>query len=110
MTKNIESKREYEKKIVEQMIRLYCRRNHGGKELCPECRELLAYAQERIDKCPFMETKTFCSACRVHCYQAQKREQIRKVMRFAGPRMLFIHPILAIKHLILSEKEKRNKR
>ena len=27
------------------------------------------YARECSDKCPFMETKTFCSNCRVHCYR-----------------------------------------
>lgn len=35
-----------------------------------------------IEKRPFMETKTFCSQCKVHCYKKDKREQIRKVMRF----------------------------
>ena len=29
-----------------------------------------------------METKTFCSNCRVHCYRSEMREEIRKVMRF----------------------------
>ena len=52
-----------------------------------------------IEKRPFMETKTFCSQCKVHCYKKDKREQIRKVMRFSGPRMLVYHPIMAIRHL-----------
>ena len=46
------------------------------------------YAHQRIDCCPFMESKTFCSNCSVHCYQKEQREQIRRVMRFSGPRML----------------------
>ena len=29
-----------EKRIVEQMIRLYCRRKEGNQDLCPECRPL----------------------------------------------------------------------
>ena len=37
-----------------------------------------------------METKTFCSNCRAHCYRLEMREEIRKVMRFSGPRMIFI--------------------
>lgn len=105
--KSVESKREYEKHVVGQMISLYCRKNHGGRELCPDCQKLLDYAVERINKCPFMETKTFCSNCKVHCFKPQMREEIRKVMRFAGPRMLFIHPVLAVKHLISCKKEKR---
>ena len=32
-------------------------------------------------------------------------EQIRKVMRFSGPRMLLYHPITAIKHIIDTIKE-----
>ena len=100
-------KREREKVIVSRMIALYCRKNHGGKTLCPDCAALDAYARQRSDRCPFMETKTFCSNCRVHCYQPEMREKIRAVMRFSGPRMLFHHPIPAIRHMIESHKEKR---
>ena len=88
------------------MIALYCRKKHHTKTgLCPECAELEAYARMRSDKCPFMETKTFCSNCKVHCYKPVMREKIREVMRFSGPRMLFSHPVMAISHVI----EKREK-
>lgn len=103
----IEAKRQREKRIVAEMIRLYCRKKHGQNELCPECAQLLQYASQRSDRCPFMETKTFCSNCRVHCYKAEMREKIRIVMRFSGPRMLFHHPVLALRHLIEEQKEKR---
>ena len=105
--KTTESKREMEKRIVGEMIKLYCRKNHKGKELCDECKALKEYAEMRSDKCPFMETKTFCSNCKVHCYKADMREKIRQVMRFSGPRMIMYHPILAVSHLIESKKEKR---
>ncbi len=36
------------------------------------------------------------------------RQQIREVMRFAGPRMIFVHPVDALHHLI--KKSKRGKR
>ena len=68
--------------------------------LCPECQELLKYAFERLDKCPFQERKTTCAKCPVHCYRPELRERIRVVMRYAGPRMLFRYPILAIHHLL----------
>ena len=104
----IESKRQREKRTVAFMIRLYCRRKHGTKrELCPACGELLQYAMQRSDRCPFMETKTFCSNCRVHCYKPEMRERIRTVMRFSGPRMLLYHPVMAIRHVVESRKEKR---
>ena len=41
-----------------------------------------------------------CKNCPVHCYKPEMREQIRIVMRWAGPRMLFYKPIAAIKHLL----------
>ena len=70
-----ESKREREKKMVSEMIALYCKKKHHTKitrkkdgshkeELCPECLALSEYACARSDKCPFMETKTFCSNCK----------------------------------------------
>ena len=104
---NTQSKREKEKEIVTLMISLYCRKHHGGKTLCPECAALDSYARQRSDYCPFMESKTFCSNCKVHCYKPDMREQIRMVMRYSAPRMLFHHPIMAIQHLIESKKEKK---
>lgn len=106
--KSVENKRLREKQIVSQMIALYCRKKHKCKKvLCDDCRSLKKYAEMRIEKCPFMETKTFCSNCKVHCYKAQMREQIRKVMRFSGPRMIIYHPVIAIRHVIESSKEKK---
>lgn len=106
-----EKKRQREKKIVQEMILLYCRDHHHNPSECPcpSCAALIAYAHERSDKCPFMENKTFCSNCRVHCYQQGMRDQIRTVMRYSGPRMLKNHPILAIRHLIESKAEKHRK-
>ncbi len=103
----VSKKRLKEQYVVEEMIRLYCKNNHHDKDLCPECKELLEYAKLRSEKCPFMKEKTFCSNCKVHCYKAKKREQIRKVMRYSGPRMIVYHPYLALWHLISSKKEKR---
>jgi hypothetical protein len=96
-----------EKETVSLMIAIYCRKKHGCKELCSECAALDAYARQRSDKCPFMETKTFCSNCKVHCYKKDMREKIREVMRFSGPRMIIHHPVMAIRHVIESKKEKK---
>lgn len=105
----LDQKRRDETLLVGEMIALYCRGNHGGKKdaLCPDCQALADYAALRIEKCPFMETKTFCSVCKVHCYQPEMRERIRAVMRWSGPRMLFVHPVLAIRHLVETRKEKK---
>ena len=103
----VQSKRRREQETVSLMIRLYCRHHHGGRTLCPDCAALETYARLRSDKCPFMETKTFCSNCRVHCYRSNMREKIRAVMRYSGPRMLLHHPILALRHVIETKKEQR---
>ena len=107
--KDIQTKREQEKRLVSEMIALYCQKNHGTPKghLCPECAELTEYARQRSDKCPFMETKTFCSNCKVHCYKPEMWEKIRTVMRFSGPRMMFHHPIAAIRHVISTNVERR---
>ena len=106
--KTAESKREKEKRIVGKMIKLYCKKQHKVKSgLCPECQALKKYAELRSDNCPFMENKTFCSNCKVHCYKKEMREKIRQVMRFSGPRMIFHHPVMAINHLMQSKKERR---
>ena len=103
-----QTKREREKRMVSQMIALYCRKKHHTRgDLCPQCAALDAYAKMRADKCPFMETKTFCSNRRAHCYKPDMRAKIREVMRFAGPRMILYHPVAAIRHVVETKKEQR---
>lgn len=56
MAKDIQTKREREKETVSEMIALYCRKQHGGKNgMCEDCAKLNEYARLRSDKCPFME-------------------------------------------------------
>ena len=77
--KDTVKKRECEKRMFFLMIALYCRKKHGTakNKLCPDCLALAEYAKQRSDRCPFMETKTFCSNCKVHCYKPEMREKIR---------------------------------
>lgn len=105
-------KREREKAMVSDMIRVYCKGNHvaydkKNKRLCKECQALDDYARMRSEKCPFMETKTFCSNCKVHCYKPEMRQRIKEVMCYSGPRMLFVHPIACIRHLAETSNEKK---
>ncbi len=91
---------EREKRTVEVMIGMYCPHHASSSELCAGCHDLLEYALARIDRCPFLEAKPPCSSCPVHCYKPEMREQIRSVMRYAGPRMLLSHPVLAVAHMV----------
>lgn len=104
-----EVRREMEKESLTEMIRSYCHGNHHtkGKELCEKCQEFHDYAMMRTDKCPFMATKTFCSACKVHCYSKEWRPYVKEVMRYAGPRLLFRHPVLTILHGWVTLRQKR---
>ena len=93
-------RRARELKTIEAMVRMYCRGHHGPSETppCPECSALLDYASRRLDRCVFGDAKPTCANCLVHCYSADMRERVRTVMRWAGPRILFRHPILALLH------------
>ena len=91
---DINKKREKEKKTLRVMIGVYCRGKHKHKG----------------ELCPFMETKTFCSACKVHCYSKEMQEKIKEVMKYAGPRMLFYHPLQALDHMWVTMKGKMKKR
>lgn len=95
-----------ESKTVGVMIELYCRRHHETDAPCRQCSELLSYARERLDKCPFQEGKTTCAKCPVHCFQPAMRDKIRAVMRYSGPRMLRRHPVLAVRHFMDRAREK----
>lgn len=89
--------------VVEQMIAIYCRKRHGANDahhLCNECAALLEYALHRLDRCPKGNGKTSCRKCEIHCYSPDRRTAIREVMRYVGPRMIYIHPISAIRHLL----------
>jgi len=96
------ARREREFRTIVAMLRLYCRAHHApnGTVLCPKCTELHDYAQRRLERCIFGAAKPTCAKCTVHCYKAVMRERVRTVMAWAGPRMLWRHPILAIRHMI----------
>jgi hypothetical protein len=98
-----DSKLEIEKSTVKQMIRLYCRRHHFGSSTffsCDECNDLIEYAFLKLDKCVYGQKKPSCNKCTTHCYNQKMRKKIKAVMRYSGPRMIYINPILAIKYLV----------
>jgi hypothetical protein len=89
-----------EEKTVAAMIHIYCHDHHGATDnLCTECAALADYARLRLEKCPYQDDKPTCANCPIHCYRLEMRDRIRTVMRYAGPRMLLRHPVLAVLHL-----------
>lgn len=100
-TATIERRARREMETVGAMIAIYCRGNHGTeRELCAECLALWEYAQQRVERCPLLPDKPTCVKCPVHCYKPAMRAQIRVVMRYAGPKMVWRHPILSLFHLL----------
>jgi hypothetical protein len=99
-----------EQKTIDAMLRIWCRAHplhvrEKGHGLCAGCDELLDYASYRLHMCPYGEEKPVCKKCPVHCYTKTLREQMQDVMRFAGPRMLFKHPVLAFHHMRDGKRE-----
>lgn len=89
-------------KVLAQFTAIYCRAHHKAPRralnssdlkdqgldlsryvLCGKCREFLAYAIERRQRCP-LDPKPVCKKCEIHCYRAGHREQVREIMRFSG--------------------------
>jgi len=93
------SRIEKEKRTVELMIRLYCRKKEKNALLCPDCIALLEYAKARLDRCPFGEEKASCKKCPIHCYKPQMRKRMKEVMTFSGPRMIFYAPVETFRHI-----------
>ena len=97
-----------EKRVVKKMITLYCNAKHNTNGvLCESCSELNQYAFQRLQRCPFGENKPTCGTCSIHCYKPDMKAEIKKVMRFAGPRMLFVSPIASVRHFYKEFKRKR---
>ena len=103
------SRVEQEYKTIKTMIQMYCKKCHKTNgNLCPDCSDLVTYAEERLKNCLFGENKPSCEACTIHCYKPKMREKIRTIMRYAGPRMIYTHPIMGFRHLFKKMKKKEN--
>lgn len=89
-------------RLLAKFVEVYCHGRHGGvihapfnlpaglgqRSLCPECAGLLQYAISRRQKCPLEAAKPTCKNCRIHCYAAPERAQVREIMSYAGRRLM----------------------
>ena len=120
----------HDTRLLGDFARIYCDGLHGGRVkaavespaadvgvygkrppvVCEECAALLVYAEKRRALCPQDKPghpKPFCSYCETHCYKPDMREQMRDVMRYAGPRsMLHGHAVDGIRHLMEGRRHK----
>jgi len=95
-----------EMKTIAVMIAIYCEGHHTSArgELCTGCRQVRDYAEKRLTLCPFQQEKPTCGNCSIHCYKKDMRDTIKAVMRYAGPRMSYRHPVMALRHLLDSRR------
>ena len=77
--------------------------------MCGDCAGLFDYTERKLKTCRFKNGKPVCAACLVHCFGAEERERIRAVMRDAGPRMAWRHPIWTLEHLLDRWRSKSQK-
>ena len=103
-TKKIKDKIKKEKSLVFLMIKIFCKSNHKNNNLCKECIELYNYASSQIDRCRFIETKTFCSACPSHCYKKDMREKNKRGYDFFWKKNDFLSSNTCIKTFIYNFK------
>ena len=91
-----------EAQTIRVMVEEFCSYHHGtsGHMLCPKCQAFLDYALKRLACCPYGEDKPVCGSCKIHCYKPAERETARQVMRWAGPRLIFSHPLMAVSHVV----------
>jgi hypothetical protein len=108
MEQHLRSKQEQEKQVVRFNDSALLQRCTWNVESRKSSLSIVSsfvrdYAWQRVDQCPLKEKKTFCSNCKIHCYEPRCRAEIIQVMRYAGPRMMLYHPWLAIRHLWYSK-------
>lgn len=100
---------EQEKKVVSEMIKIYCKKKHKLSYLCHECSSLELYSHSRLDHCIYGDSKGFCAHCPLQCYEKIKQQKMKEVMKFSGKYMLFYNPLLLFQHVWASYINKKNK-
>ncbi len=99
----LNGKLQQEFQTITAMVKIYCKAHCDAKgkiDECEQCSSLLKYAETRLDRCPYGQQKPTCNKCPVHCYKPELKAKVREVMKYAGPRMLLVHPVIAIRHLL----------
>lgn len=98
------SKVEKDIKVLENFIGVFCESKHKDREkadrLCSECLEVLEYSKFRREVCP-LDPKPSCKNCEIHCYEHEKRQKIREIMRFSGMHLIKRGRLDLLLHYIL---------
>ncbi|MBI4976471.1 MAG: nitrous oxide-stimulated promoter family protein [Spirochaetes bacterium] len=105
---DVPAKLQREAETLYVMTRIYCSAKHSPDSgLCDTCDGLMKYAVGKLARCPLINDKPDCKSCTIHCYRATHREQVCTIMRYAGPRMLVLHPVRALRHLMKTRRSRK---
>lgn len=88
---------------MEAIGSIYCRGNHDGSSrgsdaMCPECRKVIEATLERAAACPYGHEGN-CEDCATHCQRGDAQREIKRIMRYAAPRMAVRHPLMTATYL-----------
>lgn len=107
VAQQVASRRLQDAEILTTFVSIYCDGHHQDQErspweprgilgdllsgeppvLCPECARLLGYSLGRRLLCPY-EPKPACKKCETPCYREGHRQQMRRVMKYSGLRLI----------------------
>ncbi len=90
-----------EKETVKKIIQLHYKQIESeAVNDFKEYKNLIDYAFERLDNCPYGDNKPICARCEVHCYKPEMRDKIRTIMKKSGYKMIIHHPVLLLQHIL----------
>jgi hypothetical protein len=89
-------------RLIGKFVEVYCAGKHGDtarkrvvlpggageRKFCPECSSFMEYAIAKRMKCPLEAEKPSCKHCRIHCYATEQRAKVRKIMGYAGRKLM----------------------
>lgn len=99
---------------MEAIGSIYCCGNHddvirGEDIMCPECRKAIEGTLQRAEACPHGHEGN-CQDCDTHCQRGEAQQSIKRIMRYAAPRMAFRHPLMTATYLRKKLRGKREPR
>ncbi|MGO8684752.1 MAG: nitrous oxide-stimulated promoter family protein [Thermoleophilia bacterium] len=108
-----DGRRQREARTLRLMIALYCHDHHAAAPivgargsqvaapatLCPDCAALAIVCAGALEHCPYGANKPVCATVRCTAISPPGGKKSPRSLRYAGPRMLRRHPLLAVAHL-----------
>lgn len=89
-------------RLIGKFVETYCSGKHSGSTrkacslpadlghrlLCSDCTDFLQHAVMKRLNCPLEDEKPSCKRCRIHCYAAPHRENVREIMAYSGRKLI----------------------